>query len=260
MTALKTPSTLSLLKNGLIVSCQPRAGSALDRPSLVAAMARVAEENGAVGVRIRGARNIGAVRRAVQVPVIGIEKISYPGSEVYITPTLESVRRVHRAGAQIIALDGTGRRRPGHQSLANIIKTAKSELGALIMADIATFRQGLEAARLGVDLVGTTLCGYTEETRHCQGPALDLAAQLVRELNIPVVLEGRLHEPDQVRKAFDLGVHSVVVGTAITDLDWLIQRFISACPKSLRGSDPKFAEENTRQGRPASRAGKRKRK
>ena len=235
MPDLKKYTILSKLKNGLIVSCQPRVNSAMDRPQFVAALAAVAEEQGAVGVRIRGARNIRAVRRAVQIPVIGIEKINYPASDVYITPTMESVRRVQRAGAQIIAIDATERPRPHRQVLADTIKKAKGEFKALIMADVATLQQGLEAARLGVDLVGTTLCGYTEETQHCQGPALELAGSLVRELNIPVILEGRLHQPDQVRKAFDLGVHAVVVGTAITDIDWLIQRFISACPTSQAG-------------------------
>lgn len=228
-------SQIARLKNGLIVSCQPRFGSPLDRPSFVAAIAKVAEENAAVGVRIRGVRNIRAVRRAVEIPVIGIEKINYSDSEVYITPTLESVRRVYRAGAQIIAMDGTGRPRPNRQMLSEIIKKARAEFKALIMADVASLQQGLEAARLGFDMVGTTLYGYTEETQHCQGPALALAGHLVRELDIPVILEGQLHEPDQVRRAFDLGVHTVVVGTAITNLDWLIQRFISACPASRGG-------------------------
>jgi N-acylglucosamine-6-phosphate 2-epimerase len=228
---LKRKSTLVQLKNGLIVSCQPRAGSALDHPQFVAALAAAAEEQGAVAVRIRETRNIRAVCRAVQVPVIGIEKINDPDSDVYITPTLESVRRVHRAGAQIVALDATERPRPGRQSLAEIIKSAKAGLDALIMADVATLEQGLEAAKLGVDLISTTLYGYTEGTRHCQGPGFPLLRSLVREVDVPVVLEGRVHRADQVRKAFNLGAYAVVVGTAITDVEWLARQFIEACPK-----------------------------
>ncbi len=229
---MRRQTTLSRLKNGLIISCQPRPGSVLDHCNIVAAMAAVAEEQGAVAVRIRGARHIRAVCRAVQIPVLGIEKINDPNSEVYITPTLESVRRVHRAGAQIIAMDATERPRPRQQSLAGIISAAKDAFDALFMADVATFRQGVEAARLGFDMVGTTLCGYTKETQHCNGPAFDLARRLVREIDIPVILEGRVREPDDVRRAFDLGVHAVVVGTAITDIEALSRRFIEACPGS----------------------------
>ena len=223
-------STIQHLKNGLIVSCQPRVGSPLDHPSFVAALSAVAEEQGAVAVRIRETRNIRAVRRAVGIPVIGIEKINYPDSAVYITPTMESVRRVNRAGAQIIALDATERPRPHNRALAEIIVASKNKLNAVIMADVATLQQGIEAAKLGVDLVSTTLYGYTEETRQCQGPAFELARDLIREVDIPVILEGRVHEPDHVRRAFDLGVYAVVVGTAITDFEWLTRRFIGACP------------------------------
>jgi len=229
---LRKKTTLSRLKNGLIVSCQPRPGSALDHANFVAALAAVAEDQGAVALRIRGVRDIRAVRRAVHIPVVGIEKINDRTSQVYITPTLASVRRVHRAGAEIIAMDATHRPRPCCQSLAAIISAAKSSLNALFMADVATLRQGVEAARLGFDMVGTTLCGYTADTRNHRGPALDLARQLVREVDIPVILEGRVHEPDHVRKAFDVGVYAVVVGTAITDFEWLSRRFIEACPRA----------------------------
>ena len=236
MVVLNKKSTLSQLKCGLIVSCQPRLNSALDHPRFVAALATVAEEQGAVGVRIRGVRNIRAVGRAAHIPIIGIEKINDPDSEVYITPTFESARRVSGAGAQIIAMDATERPRPRGQSLTNIVAAAKDNLDALLMADVATLNQGVEAARLGFDIVATTLYGYTEETRHCTGPAFELARQLVREIKIPVILEGRVREPDHVRKAFDLGVYAVVVGTAITDFAWLTRRFIEACPNVKTGS------------------------
>ena len=234
MIVSKDSNTILQLKNGLIVSCQPRPHSPLDRPDFVAAMAVTAERQGAVAVRIRGTPNIRAVRKALEVPIFGIEKINFPDSSVYITPTMESARRVYRAGAQIIALDGTLRPRPERQSLAEIVKAAKSELRVLIMADVATMEEGLQASRLGVDLISTTLYGYTEETRHCQGPAFGLTHDLVREVDIPVVLEGHVHEPDQVRKAFDAGAYAVVVGTAITDFEWLTRQFVEACPNGRR--------------------------
>ena len=258
MGVLNKTGTLSQLKNGLIVSCQPRLNSALDHPEFVAALAAVAEGQGAAAVRIRGMRDIQAVLRAVHIPVIGIEKINDPDSEVYITPTLESVSRVYRAGAQIIAMDATERPRPRGQSLAEIIRTAKANCDALYMADIATIRQGVEAARLGFDMVGTTLCGYTKETQHSKGPAFHLARQLVKELDIPVILEGRVHEPDDVRRAFELGVYAVVVGTAITDFEWLSRRFIEACPKSGAGRAGSRFSRTISRGRGTARPRRRK--
>ncbi len=256
MFVLNRNSTLSQLKNGLIVSCQPRPGSAFDHSSFVVAMASVAQEQGAVAVRVRGVRDIRAVRRAVQIPVLGIEKIDDPDSEVYITPTLESVRRVYRAGAQIIAMDATDRPRPRGQSLAGIVAAAKDDLDALLMADVATLRQGVEAARLGFDMLATTLCGYTQDTRHLKGPAFDLARRLVREVDIPVILEGHAQEPDHVRQAFDLGVYAVVVGTAITDFEWISRRFIEACPKAAAKDRRRPTPRRISTSRPPSGTGK----
>ncbi len=231
---MKKDNLIAGLKHGLIVSCQPRVASPLDHPEFIAALAAVAEQQGAVAVRIQGPRNIRAVRDAVSIPVVGIEKINDPESPVYITPTLESVRRVHRAGAQLIALDATERPRPRDQNLAGIVQAAKAELGAIIMADVASLQQGLNAAELGVDLISTTLYGYTEETRRSQGPGLRLLRDLVRKVDVPVILEGRVHHPDQARRAFELGAHAVVVGTAITDVEWLARGFIEACPGHAR--------------------------
>jgi N-acylglucosamine-6-phosphate 2-epimerase len=197
-------------------------------------MAEVAENQGAVGVRIEGVRNIRAVRRQVRLPLIGIEKLQLDSSPVYITPTWESARRISRAGAEIIALDCTDRPRPGGQLLAKIIQKAKQRLGAVIMADIATLEQGLASADLGADLVATTLHGYTENTQGCCEPAFKLLEGLVRQLNIPVVVEGRIHTPEQMRQAFDLGAYAVVVGTAITNIDWLVQRFADQAPHARR--------------------------
>lgn len=258
MVVLNKKSTLSQLNHGLIISCQPRLKSALDHPRFVAALATVAEQQGAAGVRIRGVRDIRAVARAVNIPIIGLEKIIDPDSDVYITPTIESVRRVYRAGAQIIAMDATERPRPKSQCLANIIDAAQENLDALLMADVATLKQGVAAARLGFDIVGTTLCGYTEETRHCLAPAFELAAQLVREVDIPVILEGRVQEPDHVRKAFDLGVYAVVVGTAITDFEWLARRFIDACANVNTGSAEEQSSRRDSRRAANSRSGKRK--
>lgn len=74
------------LQNGLIASCQPVPGSAMDTPEIVAAMACAALAGGAVGLRIEGISNIQAVRRATDAPIIGIIKRDLPDSEVRITP------------------------------------------------------------------------------------------------------------------------------------------------------------------------------
>jgi len=217
-------------QGGLVVSCQAAADSALARPDIIAALALTAARNGAVGVRIDGAENIVAVRGVgVNVPVIGIEKQLNEGSEVYITPTYDSAARVAGSGADVIALDATGRARPGGEKLFDIVGRIKRELRRPVMADVATYEEGLRAAEeAGADFVGTTLSGYTAETAGRDAPDFPLVEQLAARLNVPVVCEGRLRSAGDVRRAFECGAFAVVIGGAITGVDWLVRHYVAA--------------------------------
>ena len=237
-------------QGGLIVSCQATAGSPLSHPFIIKALAQTAEQNGAVGVRIAGADNICAVREAVRLPILGIEKIVHEDSDVYITPTYESAARIAASGAHVIALDGTGRKRPNDEKFSCIVERIHTELQRPVMADVATLEEGIAAVEeAGADFVGTTLSGYTPETRHKEGADFELVEQLARRLSVPVICEGRLHSPDNVRRAFECGAFAVCVGTAITGVDWLVRQFVAATPvateesKLVRETSPPRAED-----------------
>lgn len=219
-------SLLDELRGGLIVSVQAWPGSALDDPQVIAAMARAAQEGDAVGVRVQGVVNLRAVRSRVQLPIVGLIKREYPGYEPYITPTIEEVTAVAETGADLIAFDATGRPRPGDTRLEALVDAIHAA-GKLAMADCATLEEGRTAADCGADVVATTLCGYTAETTGVALPALELVAGLRGALGNGafVVCEGGVHSPDQLRSALDAGADAVVVGTAITNVDWLVREF-----------------------------------
>lgn len=229
-------SLLRALFGGLIVSCQADAGSPLGSPAILAALAAAAELGGAAGIRANGPANIGAITRAVTIPVIGIYKVVSPGSDVYITPTFADAEAVHAAGdppPAIIALDATGRTRIDGGDWRTLLRRIQTDLGALAMADIATVEEGLAAAEAGADIVATTLSGYTAETSHkrASGPDLKLVQDLTRALAgsaVPVFCEGRVHSPALARAALEAGAHSVVVGTAITAIDWVTRSYVDA--------------------------------
>ncbi len=230
----KATEVIQALKNGLIVSCQAPEDSPINHPLVISAMALVAEQQGAAAVRINGVRNIRAVRRSVKIPIIGIEKVRVPGYSVYITPHLASARRVLRAGADIIAMDFTGGKRPGGQSAGEIVQNLKNRSNVVVMADVATIEQGRKAEELGADIVGTTLFGYTETTKQFCGPGFKLLRELVRKLSLPVILEGRVRSAGDVQEGFALGAHAVVAGTAVTDIEWLVRRLVAAVPRRRR--------------------------
>jgi N-acylglucosamine-6-phosphate 2-epimerase len=219
-------TVLERLRGGLIVSVQARAGSALDDPRVLAAMARAAQDNGAAGVRIQGVRNLEAVRKRVDIPIVGIIKREYEGFGPYITPTLREVREVLDCGAEIVAFDATGRPHPEGHTVAELV-AAIHEAGALAMADCAVADDGVCSRAAGADIVATTLCGYTKETSGAVLPALDLVREFA-QLGCFVVCEGGIHAPQEGAAAMAAGADAVVVGTAITNTEWLVSRYRSA--------------------------------
>lgn len=216
------------LRGGLIVSCQAPKGSPLSDPKIIAALALTAEQNGAVGVRINSAEHIAATKLGVGVPIIGIEKVVTEESDVYITPTFEVAGRIADSGANIIALDATLRPRPQGERLEDLIRRVQQQLRLPVMADVATFDEGLRAADCGAEIVATTLCGYTAESHGAELPAFGLLEKLASTLSIPVICEGGVHSPEHLRRALDCGAFAVVVGTAITGVGYLTRRFADA--------------------------------
>ncbi len=216
-------SLLEGLRGGLIVSVQAWPGSAIDDPYVIAAMARAAAENGAVAVRVQGVANIQAVRARLDLPIVGLIKREYPGYEPYITPTVEEVRAIVAAGADVVAFDATARPRPGSTTAGSLI-AAIAAAGCVAMADCATAQDGVSARKAGAEILATTLCGYTPGTQGSSLPALGLVRELAATGGF-AICEGGVSRPDQVRAALDAGAAAVVVGTAITNIDWLVREF-----------------------------------
>ena len=223
-------AVLDALRGGLIVSVQAEPGSPLNDPAAIALLSRAAVANGAAGIRAEGLARLGAVRRAVAVPLIGIVKRAYDGFEPYITATVREIAEVRATGAEIVAFDATARRRPDGGDVEGVIRSIRAR-GALAMADCATAAEVRRAAAAGAEIVATTLCGYTEETRGAALPALDLVAACAAS-GAFAICEGGVGSPDQLRAAFAAGAAAVVVGTAITNIDVLVRRFAAAAPRA----------------------------
>lgn len=243
---LKSKDALfSALRGKLVVSCQASVGEPLCHKSHILALSLSALNGGCGGLRLEGIENIKYVREQVDklyegfVPIVGLTKADVPAqdrlSSAYITASFVEAQHLAEAGADIIALDATGRKRSDNLSLAETIAKIHAELGCLVWADCATFSEGLNAAQAGADIVSTTLFGYTAETALPKdvGPGLELLKELVSHLKVPVILEGRVWRPEELTEAFELGAHAVVVGSAITRPQLITERFVRAIPQPL---------------------------
>lgn len=214
------------LRGGLVVSCQAYPGEPLRDARAMSLVAQAAAAGGAVGIRAQGLEDITLIHETVPLPQIGLWKVGKGG--VFITPTLEHALSVIKAGAEIVAIDGTRRIRPDGLTLADTIQAIHDQTEALVMADAGSLDDGLAAQGAGADIVGTTLSGYTGELAKTDGPDLKLLETLANRLVVPVFAEGRIHTPAQASAAIDAGAYTIVVGTAITHPTTITSWFVEA--------------------------------
>ncbi len=222
---------LSLIKGQLIVSAQALQDEPLycESMSLMPFMARAAKQAGVVAIRTNSVRDVMGIKQETQLPVIGLIKKQYEGFSQHITVSMAEVDDLVLAGADIIALDCTNRPRVDGRTVGEFIQAIKTKYpNVILMGDISTFEEGVYASEHGIDLVGTTLSGYTPYTPKLDGPDYELVQSLATHLNIPVIAEGRIHTPEQAVKMLELGAHSVVVGGAITRPYEITMRFMNA--------------------------------
>jgi putative N-acylglucosamine-6-phosphate 2-epimerase len=228
MSKLSHQDVLSQIQYGLIASCQPVDDGPMDKPEIVSAMAQASVAGGASGLRIEGVDNLKATRAFVNIPIIGIVKRDLPDSPIRITPFLQDIEDLANSGADIIAVDGTSRPRP--VDIESAVKKIH-EMGCLAMADCSNLEEGLYCQKLGFDIVGSTMSGYT-------GGAVpeEPDYQLVKDLKAAgcfVMAEGRYNTPELAKVAIEIGADCVTVGSALTRLEHIVSWFANSV-KSAR--------------------------
>ncbi|MBY9078622.1 N-acetylmannosamine-6-phosphate 2-epimerase [Paenibacillus sp. HN-1] len=220
---------LKKIEHKLIVSSQALPEEPLHSPFIMGRMAYAAYLGGASGIRANSVEDIREIKQQVDLPIIGIIKQVYDGSGVFITPTLKEVEALCREGVDIIAMDATSRIRPGGGTIAELFPAIRETYkDQLFMADCSTYEEAVQAEKLGFDLIGTTLSGYTDETKGRHLPDFDLIKQITASISVPVIAEGGISTPEELKTMFELGVFSAVVGSAITRPLEITKRFVQA--------------------------------
>ncbi len=228
---MKKEALFEQMKGKVIVSCQAVPGEPLyvEEKSIMYLMARAAKQAGTPVIRTSSIRDVIAIKEETGLPVIGLIKVQYDGFESYITPTMKEVDALVEAGSDVIALDCTNQKRGDGKSISEFITEVRRKYpDEILMADISTYEEGVNAWKLGVDIVGTTMSGYTPYSPKLDGPDYELVKKLSSTVDIPVIGEGRVHSPEQAVEMLNAGAFAVVVGGAITRPLEIAQRFIKA--------------------------------
>lgn len=217
------------IKGGLIVSCQARKGWPMYGSNIMAAFAKAAEEGGAVGIRATGKDDISAIKKHVNLPIIGINKrfSDYP---VYITPTYESAKEILDIGIDIIALDCTERLRPNNEHYIDIInKIKKNYPDVLIMAEVSNIEEAEKVfASSDIDFISTTLSGYTEESKPISSVDIELIKNIKKISTVPILAEGKVNDANDAIEALTAGAYAIVIGTSITRPEIITSRIVES--------------------------------
>ena len=229
MRHMKMDELKKALKGGLIVSCQVQPDDPVYSLDFVLKMAKAAQWAGAAGIRANSPDQIRMIREQVDLPMIGLYKIWHEDTDVFITPTLEAARQVWEAGADVIALDCTNQINHEGRPAWELLPAVKKEIPeAVLFADVSNYEEAARAVELGADLVGPTLYGYTEATKHIEEPNLREFARMCRDLGDRafMIMEGHIYTPEDAVKCLYLGADAVVVGSAITRPHLTAKRFV----------------------------------
>lgn len=228
---------LDAIHGKMIISCQAIPGEPLylEDDSVMYLMARAAKRAGTPAIRTSSIRDVVAIKKETGLPVIGLVKINYPGYDSYITPTMKEVDDLVAVGSDVVALDCTLRKRGDGTTINEFIAQIREKYPDIIlMADISNYEEGINAWKCGVDIVDTTMSGYTDYTSKKDEPDYELMTRLAADIDIPVIGEGKIHYPDQAVKALQTGVWSIVVGGAITRPLEIAQRFMKAIDEGVK--------------------------
>src|SRR6056297_2383317 len=215
----------SIFKNALIVSCQAEKDEPLHGSQHMQRMALAAVQSGAKGIRANSAVDVQAIKKVVDVPIIGLIKDRNPEYDAFITTTSEQIQALVEAGADLVAIDSTRVSRPVElNKLYQYIKDHHPQVG--IVADVADIKDAEAIIPLKPDFISTTLSGYTDYSENRKKPDLDLIDEIKKITDIPVIAEGNYNEPKQIREAILRGAYTVIVGGAITRPQQIAKRFV----------------------------------
>ena len=221
-------SRIESLRGKLVVSCQALPDEPLHSSFIMGRMALAAALGGAKGIRANSVEDIREIKKNVNLPIIGIMKVNYPDSDVFITPTIKEAAALVEEGVEILAVDATDRIRPDGKRLKEFfMELKKAYPNQLFMADCSTVEEAVYADHLGFDFIGTTLVGYTKQSKNKKIEDDDflILREIKKQVKAHVIAEGNIDTCEKEKRVMELGCFCVVIGSIITRPQKITEKF-----------------------------------
>lgn len=217
------------LKGRLVVSCQALPDEPLHSSFIMGRMALAAKQGGAAGIRANTKEDIREIKLQTALPIIGIVKRDYEDSSIYITPTMKEIDELMEVKPEIIAMDATDGLRPGNLTLDEFFRQVKEKYpNQLLMADCSTIEEAVHADELGFDFIGTTMVGYTDQSRgdRIEANDFEIIRRIQAQVKHRIIAEGNINTPAKAKRVIELGAFCVVVGSIITRPQLITRTFV----------------------------------
>lgn len=214
-----TQDRIKALKGQLIVSCQALPQEPLHSSFIMGRMARAAKEGGAAGIRANTKEDIKEIQEVTGLPIIGIVKRDYPDSAVYITPTMKEIEELMEVKPEIRCHRCHRSPAPWKYDAGGLFHQIKEKYPEQkLMADCSTIEEALFADELGFDFIGTTMVGYTPQSKglKIEENDFEILRTILKKVKHPVIAEGNVNSPEKAKRVIELGSYAVVVGSSIT--------------------------------------------
>lgn len=230
---MSTPQVFFPLKQGLIISCNRLGNEPFTADDMLLLFARAGLDGGAAGIRAEGAPLVSLIKQNLPTTVIGWCASTYDDGRMRVSGSFQEVESLLHAGADIIAIDGTFRRRDG-MSGPQYVEAVRQRFNCPLLVDVSTYAEGIACADYGADGISTYLSGGTLDTSYydSETPDFNIVRTLTRELTIPVIADGRILIPKFAKDLLLDGAWSVVIEAAVTKPKIITGWFLDAVQKA----------------------------
>ncbi len=158
--------------------------------------------NGITAIKVNSCNSIFDIRYSTDFPIIGCIERVYPNSLINITPTLNEIHELAKAGAQIIYLDASNKIRPNNECIQEFYYKIKSNFPEIkFIGEVSNLNDINNISSLNFD--GISINGDFELYN----------SNIISNINVPIIYNYTSRKLVDVNKYFQVGFNNVIISS-----------------------------------------------